>query len=84
MPIKIGQNLLSCERRSGRSEERTEMSGVIFERSKCLWVLLREHKEQREGSGQGLMSWHPECFQAKSNAFAVPTLQNTIKGINRE
>lgn len=68
----------------GHSEEhREETSGVIFEQSKCLWDLLQEHKEQKEGSREGLTSWHPECFQAKSNMFAVPTLQNTIKGINR-
>lgn len=56
---------------------------MIFEQSKCLWGLLQEHKEQKEGSGEGLTGWHPECFQAKSSVRAVPTLQNTIKGINR-
>lgn len=38
--------------------------------------------EQKEGPGESLTSWHQEGFQAKSNIFAVPTLQSTIKGIN--
>lgn len=79
MPIKLGQNPLSCERRSGALGG---MSAVISEQSKCLWGLPQEREERKEGSGEGLTSWHPECFQAKSNMFAVPTLQNTIKGIN--
>jgi len=52
MPIKIGQKLLSCKRRSGHVEERPEeTAGASSEQSECLWGLLPEHEGQREGAG---------------------------------
>jgi len=57
---------------------------VNLKQSKSLWGLLQEHKGQKEGPGEGLNSWHQECFQARSNMFAMPTFPNTIKGINGE